>query len=179
MRVLRCLPFRTASTRCRNRLSRPTLLALAALVIAASGLVSTAPAASALPTATISRQIFLASSSNGFASVPAAPAGSLVGHRSIFLAAGKYTWGYHISMGQFNDSNERVLTLAQGTYEWDCGIQGTGASYPAVNYLTFCELFPEVPNPVPAFIPANPGQSDRLALPSGTWSWQSFLTPEF
>lgn len=49
----------------------------------------------------------------------------------------------------------------------------------AVNYLTFCELFPEVPNPVPAFIPANPGQSDRLALPSGTWSWQSFLTPEF
>ncbi|HEY7143287.1 MAG TPA: hypothetical protein VH637_03500 [Streptosporangiaceae bacterium] len=147
--------------------------------MAASGLVSAAPSASALPTATISRSIFLAASSNGFASVPGAPNG-MVGRRSIFLAAGKYTWGYNISNPSLGgDSNERVITLARATYQWDCGIQGTGASYPAINYLTFCELFPEVPNPKPVFIPAQANMDDRLALPSGTWTWQSFLIPDF
>jgi hypothetical protein len=132
-------------------------------------------AASALPTATISRQVTLAASSGGFATIPAAATG-VVGERRIFLDQGTYTWGYTISKTGFEDANARNIFLDQGTYDWHCNINGTLAAYPAVNYVTFCELVPERAGLEPAFLPAS-GLADSLRLPAGVWDWTSLLTP--
>jgi hypothetical protein len=162
----------------RSRRRRAVIIALTALVVMGGAMVSSAPPASALPTATIGRQITLAASSGGFATIPAAATG-FVGTRSISLDQGTYTWGYTISKTGFEDANARNIFLDKGVYDWDCAIKGTLAAYPAVNYLMTCELSPENPKLGPAFLPNNAATADNdsLKLPAGVWAWSSFLTP--
>jgi hypothetical protein len=162
----------------RSRRRRAVIIALTALAVMGGAMTSSAPPASALPTATISRQITLAASSGGFATIPAAATG-FVGTREITLDQGTYTWGYTISKTGFEDANARNLFLDAGVYDWDCVIKGTLASYPSVNYLTTCELTAHNKNLQPAFLPSNAATADNdsLKLPAGVWEWTSFLTP--
>ena len=162
----------------RSRRGRAVVISLTAFIAMTGGMASSAAPASALPTATISRQITLAASSGGFATIPAGPTG-VVEFRAISLDQGTYTWGYTISKTGFEDANARNIFLDKGVYDWDCAIKGTLAAYPAVNYLMTCELSPENPKLGPAFLPndAATANNDSLRLPAGVWAWSSFLTP--
>jgi hypothetical protein len=150
---------------------------LAAGIVVIAGIASIAAPASAAPTATISRNIYLAAESNGGATVPAEPG------RHIYLAAGTYTFGYTLTGPNGTAQDSRSIYLAAGWYWWNCVIGGTEAAYPDDNYDTACSLLLASGTSPEATVPASAGWPtylfDTWVLAPGNWSWVGYLTPHF
>jgi hypothetical protein len=164
-----------------TRLRSAAFKTLAASTLAATVVASLATPASAAPTATISRNIYLAAQSYGAATNPPGSDGDS-GARHIYLAAGTYTFGYTLSGPNGTTQDSRPIYLAAGWYYWNCILSGTGGVYPGDdNYDAFCVLYPtngDEDASVPAS--ANPGvTTDHWDLAPGDWSWVGYLTPHF
>jgi hypothetical protein len=171
-----------AARRARGRGTAVRLLA-AALVAAGAAAANIAPAGASaaipsLPTASISRTIFLtgAPTTANTATLPNA------GARSISLATtvapGDYRITYsftHGPAGSGTVSESETLSIkTAGTYSWICRIAGLADQSGLANYATECTLS----GPSGTFrIPA--ASAEHVLLNQGTWTWTSTLVPLF
>jgi hypothetical protein len=125
--------------------------------------------ANAAGTATISRDIYLAAESSGAATIPSEHP------RSIYLAAGSYTYGYTMTGPNGSVQDSRNIYLAAGWYYWQCVLAGTSGVYPAQdNYAAYCGLRLQSGSQW-AYVPNN-GNVDYWDLEPGTWHWVGYLT---
>jgi hypothetical protein len=151
------------------------------VVAAAAGVLALALPANAAPpgAATITRSIVLAASSAGAAYVPGPTASDPP--RSIYLAPGDYTFGYTLvgPNSVVRSDTYTATNIAGGYYTWYCGIEGDGHAYPAVNYLTYCQIqqltdTDDETYTVPRLI-GGARSFDQYALAPGTYTWQGYI----
>jgi hypothetical protein len=152
---------------------RRVLVKVVSVVAAVVGIMSFSLSANAAPpngSAVISRSIYLASESPGFAVLPSG------GVRAIELAAGEYNWGLELWNGLGWQGYTRKIYLASGLYWWGCTMEGTGKYFPQQNYGVYCELDGATEDNYNdhATVPVNKN-NDLLAVDPGTYTWDGYL----
>ncbi|MFE0646839.1 hypothetical protein ACFW2Y_35375 [Streptomyces sp. NPDC058877] len=143
----------------RRRFLSRTLAIVVAVMAAFT--VSTAPSsATEVGTATLSRTLYLTDS-------PKAGAAASM-NRSIYLAAGTYSWSSDLGSYGGRPFASRYIYLAAGWYSWKCTLRSPADGY----YQHTCSLDHGAG---PAYL-----VSDRFTLtPSGQYTMESFLQGPF